>query len=455
VNATEILRQVVELEPAPPRELQPRVGADLEAIILKCLEKDPERRYPTAQALAMDLERYVQGEASQARPPGFGDRLRKRILKHRARSLVLAGTAATVLGALTFLTASSVKRGQEREAAELARSATQGSQEAETLRRSRSSNPAQWEGRFAQALKMADLAVQKFPIQATSHYARGEVLRAQGRFREAVRSFDRALSINPALEEAWYGRGICHLELNSERRFALSLEETTVRKNPILRTREPQLEAEKATAVSDLGHYVQYRQTENDRALDSSYARAALAYAEGHDERARDAAQEMMKQLPTDERFWLLKAEAEDALEEYDNAKATLDRLISDVLPQSARAHRLRALVLTHLGNWKEAEESAGEAIRLNPQFSSAYVLRARVRMHRKDGEGALQDYTRAIEIEPGEETWYLARGRLSLEARNPAAALADFKKASGLSPELRSELAPLVEECERALRKP
>src|SRR5262249_61874763 len=76
-TATKTERQVLHAEPVSPARLNPKVPRDLETICLKCLSKEPVRRYATAAALADDLERFQRGEAISARRPGSFERVGK------------------------------------------------------------------------------------------------------------------------------------------------------------------------------------------------------------------------------------------------------------------------------------------------------------------------------------------------------------------------------------------
>jgi WD40 repeat protein len=94
--------QVLEKEPPRPRSLNPRVDRDLETVCLKCLDKEPERRYASADALAEDLERWLAGEPIAARPAGSRERLVKWARRRPAVAALVAvsSAAALVLGVL-------------------------------------------------------------------------------------------------------------------------------------------------------------------------------------------------------------------------------------------------------------------------------------------------------------------------------------------------------------------
>jgi WD40 repeat protein/serine/threonine protein kinase len=91
------LQQVQSQEPVSPRRLQPNVSRDLETICLKCLQKDPLRRYPDAAALAEDLRRFLAGEPIQARPVAAWERVAKWARRRPALAALLGVSGLTAL----------------------------------------------------------------------------------------------------------------------------------------------------------------------------------------------------------------------------------------------------------------------------------------------------------------------------------------------------------------------
>jgi len=94
-DRNELLRQIADEEPHPPRSLEPAVPRELETVVLKALRKEPSERYATARELADDLERFLDNRPILARRPTIMERLWKSARRHP--SLVSAGLLTLLL----------------------------------------------------------------------------------------------------------------------------------------------------------------------------------------------------------------------------------------------------------------------------------------------------------------------------------------------------------------------
>jgi len=89
-SVLEVLEQLRDHDPVAPSRLRPKLPRDLQTICLKCLEKEPGNRYATAQALAMDLSRFLAGQSIVARPAAWWERIARWARRRPAVAALLA-----------------------------------------------------------------------------------------------------------------------------------------------------------------------------------------------------------------------------------------------------------------------------------------------------------------------------------------------------------------------------
>ncbi|MFM7149120.1 MAG: serine/threonine-protein kinase, partial [Gemmataceae bacterium] len=115
VSTHETLQQVLYQEPVPVRMLQPRAPVDLETISLKCLQKNPARRYASAGELGEDLRRWLRGEPIHARPVGRLEKLWLWARRKPERAIACGLFLVFLAGSLIFASILSRQRQDRRE----------------------------------------------------------------------------------------------------------------------------------------------------------------------------------------------------------------------------------------------------------------------------------------------------------------------------------------------------
>ncbi len=256
-NSLEILTRVATEEPARPRAIDPDVPADLEAIVMKCLEKERAARYDSARALADDLGRFLGGEPVAARASaGLGYRLRK-ALRRRAR--LVAGVAAALVAVAIALGFALHERQQAARRADLARRFTERVERIESMARYAALSPLhdlrpdRARIRAAMDALAAEVRAAGEPGAGPGRYAlgrgylaldddaraAGELAAAwEGGYREPRVAYARALA-----EGRLYQRGLRELE-----RAELPKEQRAARRRALeARHREPALHALRAS----------------------------------------------------------------------------------------------------------------------------------------------------------------------------------------------------------------
>ncbi len=190
--------RIARSDPPPMRARSRRISKDVEAVVNKCLEKDPGKRYDAAQELKEDIDRILAGRPVKARPVG---RIGRQVRRARRNPLVsLLGAALVVFALITVYVAYNA-----------------------AIRKSVSVGTRYYdEGQYSEALRSYGAALSRLKWIPFTEKSRAEVLcdlgnawSGKGEYGEAIRSYERALEIDPGLVSALMGLGDVYLEIGA------------------------------------------------------------------------------------------------------------------------------------------------------------------------------------------------------------------------------------------------
>jgi tetratricopeptide (TPR) repeat protein/predicted Ser/Thr protein kinase len=403
-TAMATLLQVIQGNLVSPAQYNARLPRDLETICLKCLERDPGRRYPSAAALADDLHHFLAGECIRARPVSRGVRLLRWC---RRRPLAAGLLAATLLLAGACLAGAVLVAVKDRQALVAEKKA----QEAELQRQ-------------ADLLKAAERAQQR--LRAFEPYAEATdlLMRAQApeilgaKDLEASRQLcaraaellEKANQLDPEFPEAQFALGEAHRLAGLPGRAA----EAYLRANDLNQqiTAHPHVQALLA---------------------------AGMAYDAAGDHRNADRIFGLAEQAP-DQPPLALVAKAFRLL--YANRPSVARPLAEEALrraPHLWETHFACGFVLYQLinagylpvkSNRDQAFRHLQDAVKLSPRQTIAWVSAA---SYATTWQQRMDWFDKVIALEPKNGDHYVSRGLSHLQFGRSAAAAADFQKGREL----------------------
>lgn len=211
----EMLRMVMEEEPA---DAGSDVPAELKLIVRKAMEKEAARRYATADALADDLQRFLNGETIAAKPPTPAYRLRKSIGRNPWAWALGGAAAAIALAAAAALGVGGLMLGRERDRViEEMRTVTD-LQLALALEKRRVGKLDEMRALLPHVEAACDRVIERAPELAEPHYRKGRMYQAMMMDSRALQEMNAAVRLDPAYAPARFERGLMRYQAYSEAR---------------------------------------------------------------------------------------------------------------------------------------------------------------------------------------------------------------------------------------------
>ena len=400
-NETEILEAVAKGRIVTPRERNPSLPTDLEAICLKALRKHPRQRYQTARAMANDLRRWLNGDPVLAHPQTLAYRFSKLWAKRKA--LLMTGAIAVMAcGSFGIYWLS---HREDRALAEAMRIENEIFGPIQARLDKLSEDRDGWK-RGIELLK-AGLARDDRSWEAWKWL--GELHEKRAEYEEAFAAYRSAYSVNPKLAALSYASGrvlMDHLRRNDEAR----------------RDFERALIAEPENEYALIGRA-------RIAVLDNDYRKAM--------EMCRRAAP-VGEHVP--DLFFVrgyIYNEGPGALKDHRMAAADFRRVI-EKRPWSSNAHTNLGRALREAGDLEGAVKAHEKSVALNPSNALAYTNLGVARYDVGDIEGALAAHTKAIELDRDMAGAYTNRSQPLVAKGEIQRALADLDRALELDSELQ-----------------
>ncbi|MFO0845160.1 MAG: serine/threonine-protein kinase [Gemmataceae bacterium] len=429
----ETVFQVITRDPVPVRALQPKTPRDLETVALKCLQKEPHKRYASAAALADDLQRYLDGQPILARPVGPLESAWRWTRRHPAQAalvavLMLAG-AGGVAGWAWFTQQLRVEKrlanDKAAEAEEARGQAVSSQREAEASERLAKDNEVLAEARFLKMLEVADRYFTEVSESTLLHEPGMQPLRERllSQARDFYAGFVRDRPNDPRLEgelaRSVYRLGGIDAELARYDDAVAHFADARARFDRLLqgRSADGRLRETRARLLNDLGRS-HLRRSRYDEAT-AAYRDALVAWERfDRDTSGSRAAREGLGHcLLGLGNVGLKQGRRDEALGHYQRSLALRRELVSADPDNEGYRRELgvtwqnQAALLTDMGRKADAAEARRQALATFRQLVTAYPSRGRYQedlgrecyneghllMMRKEFEPAAGHYAEAV----------------------------------------------------------
>jgi serine/threonine-protein kinase len=487
-----ILDQVRTQQPVPPRRLRGSVSLDLQTICLKCLEKDPAKRYPSAEALADDLRRFLEGKSIQARPVPTWQRL-WRCARRRpalvAWTLVAAALVCLLLATWSYFRAADQLAGHraeekyqqfiQRRNEALVYGLLAPDQGALFLGADATANRKTAESAAREALTLAGVDVEsetasinlRFPAPRESEMAADcytlllvlASIRAQQpvpndggeeRYREALRILDRARQLG-FQTRAYHLRRAHFLEQlgeveeagkDSDRAASLPPEGAL---DHFLAGEEQYRRGDWAQAMYSFNHALSLQPSH----FWAQFFLAVCHLKMQHWEAAKAGLNACLTHQPDFVWAYLFRSFANEKLQALSEAETDFQRALQLNPNEDARYVLFLTRGIHHFNQreQKRAEADFRSAMALRPEQYNAYLNLAQVYLAQGRFEAAAEQMKTALKLRPPIEVvagYHLQRGRMLLQNKKYDEAVEACTAALQLSP----QQAPPHEVCGRAL---